>query len=215
MLSFSYLSLLYVAIFSLSFVANLERRQSTTGDLTWFDAGLGACGETNTASDYIVALNSDQWDGGSHCFAMITITHQGRSEQAQITDQCPTCSYGQLDLSEGLFAALSGGDPSEVGELYGATWFYGTSPTSSSSSQYTPTSTSQTPTFTPPPSTTSTSTSTTSTTSTSSSSSSASTTSSSSTSASATATSGPQVFSLLQQAVIQLAGFTTDAHTEN
>jgi len=32
-------------------------RRAISGGFTWYDAGLGACGKTNQASDYIVALN--------------------------------------------------------------------------------------------------------------------------------------------------------------
>jgi len=246
MLSFSYLSLLSIAISFPSFVvaspthgnlhlnhrskngettsnSSIQARQSSNAVFSWYVAGLGACGTTNSASDYIVALNTDQWDGGSHCYEMVTLTYQGKSVQAQITDECAEgCVSGQLDLTEGLFAALSGGDPNVIGKMYGGTWSYGNAPSttsSSSTSQYTPPSTSQTPTSTPPPSTTrtssSTSTSTTTSTSTSSSSSlltSSASTTSTSASASATATSGPQVFSLFQQALIQLAGVAADAN---
>jgi hypothetical protein len=47
----------------------------------------GACGIVNKASDFIVALNSAQYAGGEHCFKMITITVNGKSTQAQITDE--------------------------------------------------------------------------------------------------------------------------------
>ncbi|KAJ3854899.1 hypothetical protein EV368DRAFT_80165 [Lentinula lateritia] len=271
MRSFSYLSLLSIAIPSLFSptqaspghgkvrVSHVNRnvtpasnlkRDSTTGDFTYYVAGLGACGTTNTASDYIVALNSDvskisppsyltpgslrlilmqQWDGGSHCYEMVTLSYGGKT----VTDECPTCAYGQLDLTYSLFAALSGGDPNQIGEMYGGTWSFAdgssSSTSTSSTSQYTPPSTTQTPTSTstPPPSTTSSSSSSTqstsSWTSTSSSSSSTTTTSSSSSSsstsssasASPTASAGPQVLAQLQLALIQLGEFTANAYMAN
>ncbi|KAJ3787974.1 RlpA-like double-psi beta-barrel-protein domain-containing protein-containing protein [Lentinula aff. detonsa] len=252
--SLSYLSLLSLAISSFFYasqaspghgkvrVSHLNRnvhpasnskRDSTTGDFTYYVAGLGACGTTNTASDYIVALNSDQWDGGSHCYEMISLSYGGKTVTAQVTDECPTCSFGQLDLTYSLFAALSGGDPNVIGEMNGGTWSFAdgssSSTSTSSTSQYTPPSTTQTPTSTstPPPSTTSSSSSSTqstsSWTSTSSSSSSATTTSStsssssssSSASASPSASAGPQVLAQLQLALIQLGEFTTNAYLEN
>ncbi|EGO00715.1 hypothetical protein SERLA73DRAFT_133722, partial [Serpula lacrymans var. lacrymans S7.3] len=54
---------------------------------TYFQDGTGACGVFNQPSDYIVALNSAQFDGGAHCFAMITITVGDKTTQAQITDE--------------------------------------------------------------------------------------------------------------------------------
>ncbi|KAJ4484098.1 RlpA-like double-psi beta-barrel-protein domain-containing protein-containing protein [Lentinula lateritia] len=215
--------------------ASKLKRDSTTGDFTYYVAGLGACGTTNTASDYIVALNSDQWDGGSHCYEMVTLSYGGKTVTAQVTDECPTCAYGQLDLTYSLFAALSGGDPNQIGEMYGGTWSFAdgssSSTSTSSTSQYTPPSTTQTPTSTstPPPSTTSSSSSSTQSTSswtstssfsssattTSSSSSSSSTSTSSSASASPTASAGPQVLAQLQLALIQLGEFTANAYMAN
>ncbi|KAJ4486187.1 RlpA-like double-psi beta-barrel-protein domain-containing protein-containing protein [Lentinula aciculospora] len=244
--SFSYLSLLSVTI-SLFFSAtqastghgklrvshlsrnispaSISKRDPTTGAFTYYVAGLGACGTTNTANDFIVALNSDQWDGGSHCYEMVTLSYGGKTVTAQVTDQCPTCAYGQLDLTYSLFASLSGGDPNQIGEMQGGTWsFADDSSSTSSTSQYTPSSTMQTPTSTststPPPSTTSSSSSTLSTsswTSTFSSSSSITTTSSTSSSASAspTTSTGPQVLAQLQLAVIQLGGLTSNAYMGN
>ncbi|KAI0317824.1 RlpA-like double-psi beta-barrel-protein domain-containing protein-containing protein, partial [Amylostereum chailletii] len=70
---------------------------------TYYATGLGACGGYNKDSDFIVALNIEQWDGGSHCNDMITMSYGGKTTQAQIVDQCPGCPFGGLDLSPGLF----------------------------------------------------------------------------------------------------------------
>ncbi|EIN07546.1 hypothetical protein PUNSTDRAFT_103565 [Punctularia strigosozonata HHB-11173 SS5] len=86
---------------------------------TFYDVGLGACGINNVPSDFIVALNSAQYGGGypgPHCFAMITITVNGKTAQAQITDECPGCPYGGLDFSRGLFDHFA---DESVGVLYG------------------------------------------------------------------------------------------------
>jgi len=117
---------------------------------TYYAAGLGACGKVNTASDFIVALNAPQFDGGSHCFQTITITVNGKSIQAQITDRCAGCGYGGLDFSSGLFDFFGS---ESLGVLTGS-WVFGgaasPSTTSTSTSTWTWTSTSQ-----PPPSSTS------------------------------------------------------------
>ncbi|EIW84969.1 plant expansin, partial [Coniophora puteana RWD-64-598 SS2] len=83
---------------------------------TFFADGLGACGATNSPSDFIVALNSAQYGSGGYCFQMITITYNGKTTQAQITDECPGCPYGGLDMSTGLFDFFA--DPS-AGVIYG------------------------------------------------------------------------------------------------
>ncbi|KAF9227871.1 hypothetical protein BS17DRAFT_726484 [Gyrodon lividus] len=111
---------------------------------TYFADGLGACGATNQPSDFIVALNSAQYNGGQYCFQMITITANGKTTQAQVTDECPGCPYGGLDFSQGLFEFFS---DLSAGVLYG-TWNFGSG---SPAPAPAPTTTWQPP---PPPTTT-------------------------------------------------------------
>ncbi|KAG6815875.1 hypothetical protein H0H87_010618 [Tephrocybe sp. NHM501043] len=88
---------------------------------TFYDVGLGACGVTNVASDFIVALNSNQYGGGypgPNCFKKISMTYNGKTTTATITDECPGCPYGGLDLSRGLFKFFA---PESEGVLTG-TW---------------------------------------------------------------------------------------------
>ncbi|EGN95475.1 hypothetical protein SERLA73DRAFT_186504 [Serpula lacrymans var. lacrymans S7.3] len=125
---------------------------------TFYAVGLGACGQTNVPSDFIVALNTPQYGGGypgPECFKQITIEYNGKTAQATIMDECPGCPYGGLDFSEGLFDYFAA---ESVGVLYG-TWYYsdgsggGGGAPSSSSSQWTPPSSTWTPpssTWTPP-----------------------------------------------------------------
>ncbi|KAJ8521000.1 hypothetical protein ONZ45_g2230 [Pleurotus djamor] len=73
---------------------------------TWYDVGLGACGKYNVPSDFIVALNSAQYGGGypgPQCFKSITLSFGGKTANAVIMDECPSCPYGGLDLSKSLF----------------------------------------------------------------------------------------------------------------
>ncbi|KAI5480976.1 expansin family protein [Pseudohyphozyma bogoriensis] len=71
----------------------MKRGQSFSGRATFFAPGLGACGEYSSASDYMVALNEDQYGDlgavSSYCFKTITISYGGKSTQAQILDACP------------------------------------------------------------------------------------------------------------------------------
>ncbi|KIO13402.1 hypothetical protein M404DRAFT_60363, partial [Pisolithus tinctorius Marx 270] len=78
---------------------------------TYYAVGLGACGQTNVASDF-------QYGGGQYCFQMITITVNGKTAQAQIMDECPGCPDEGLDFSQGLFTFFS---DLSAGVLYG-TW---------------------------------------------------------------------------------------------
>lgn len=70
---------------------------------TFYAAGLGACGKTNSDNDFIVALNQAQYGSGSDCFKEITITANGKTHGATIVDECPGCPYGGLDMSKALF----------------------------------------------------------------------------------------------------------------
>ncbi|RPD65948.1 hypothetical protein L226DRAFT_519510 [Lentinus tigrinus ALCF2SS1-7] len=121
---------------------------------TYFPTGLNACGSFDHDSDFIVALNTHQWDGGSHCYEEITVEYQGKTAQAKITDECMECPYAAIDFSPGLFLYLIPGG-FDQGTAYGS-WNYGTGDAASE----TKTSTTKKPTSTskPPPSTTSTST---------------------------------------------------------
>ncbi|TFK27322.1 hypothetical protein FA15DRAFT_551915, partial [Coprinopsis marcescibilis] len=71
--------------------------------MTFYDAGLGACGRVNTNSDF-------QWAGGAHCFQQVTISFGGKRATATIMDLCPGCPYGGLDLSRGLFSFFASQD---------------------------------------------------------------------------------------------------------
>ncbi|KAJ8596908.1 hypothetical protein M405DRAFT_34414 [Rhizopogon salebrosus TDB-379] len=128
-----------------------DRIFSKRDQFTYFQDGQGACGTFNSPSDFIVALNSCDYDGGAHCFQTITITVNGKSTQAQITDECPGCPCGGLDLSEALFGFFA---PVSEGELSG-TWTYGDGGTSTTSTPL-PSTTKQSSTSTWTPSTTST-----------------------------------------------------------
>jgi len=110
--------------------------------LTFYNAGMGACGKTNSASDYIVALNHEQYGNGEYCFKTITITVGRKTVQATIVDECMGCPYGALDLSRGLFDDLG----SESTGVLSGSWEFGSGgdggSDSSSSSTPKPTSTS-------------------------------------------------------------------------
>ncbi|KXN82564.1 hypothetical protein AN958_02415 [Leucoagaricus sp. SymC.cos] len=75
---------------------------------TFYDVGgaAGACGQVNSPNQHIVALNSAQYGGGypgPHCFKQIVMKIGDKQTTATITDECPGCPYGGLDLTRGLF----------------------------------------------------------------------------------------------------------------
>ena len=88
-----------------------KRGPTYYGRATYYAAGLGACGEYNSGSDFIVALNAAQYGNmgqrSSWCGKTIAITYNGNTQYAQVQDACPSCPYGGLDMSEGLFSAFA------------------------------------------------------------------------------------------------------------
>jgi hypothetical protein len=60
------------------------------------------------SSDYIVALQTSVYNGGSHCGQQIKATANGKSVTLTVADECPSCvSSGSIDLSESAFLALA------------------------------------------------------------------------------------------------------------
>ncbi|KAJ3795105.1 RlpA-like double-psi beta-barrel-protein domain-containing protein-containing protein [Lentinula aff. detonsa] len=114
-------------------------RQDTTssgttysGDGTWYETGLGACGITNTDGDPIVAAawqTFDQYPGATAnpndnpiCNKQVTLYYGGKSVTATITDRCAGCEgAADLDMSPSLFDTLVG-DPG-IGRV-SITWHY-------------------------------------------------------------------------------------------
>ncbi|KAF8310653.1 barwin-like endoglucanase, partial [Clavulina sp. PMI_390] len=65
--------------------------------------GLGACGWTNSNSDYIVAMSASRYTS-SVCGKMVSITANGKTHTAEVVDECPGCSANSLDMSPTLFS---------------------------------------------------------------------------------------------------------------
>lgn len=136
-------------------LATRDQTSFTNERFTWYDVGLGACGQTNVPGDFIVALTHLQFGSGypaEVCFSSITIEVDGKQAQATIMDECMGCPYGGLDFSKGLFEYFA---PTSVGVLTGNWWFNdgGAAPAPSPTPSPTHTTTPPPP---PPPKTTST-----------------------------------------------------------
>jgi len=74
-----------------------------TGRGTWFNPGLGACGDTNSDSDPVVAIGAPRFGSGGNCFQWIKITANGVTAFGQTLDECEGCGENDLDLSPSLF----------------------------------------------------------------------------------------------------------------
>ncbi|KAI9494282.1 RlpA-like double-psi beta-barrel-protein domain-containing protein-containing protein, partial [Zychaea mexicana] len=95
-----------------------------SGTGTWFipstqGGSAGACGGDNEDDAQIVALNQEQYGDTSSksdwCGKKVEISHNGKSTTATITDACPECVSGDLDLTQAVFKALE--SDLDVGEL--------------------------------------------------------------------------------------------------
>ncbi|GKT46615.1 papain inhibitor [Colletotrichum spaethianum] len=95
-----------------------------TGDLTYYDVGLGACGQTYSDSDLIVAVSHYIWDavqsGGNPnsnplCGKKIRVRRDGEgSVDVTVVDRCTGCEPTDLDLSPAVFDRLANKDQGRV-----------------------------------------------------------------------------------------------------
>ncbi|KAJ4485265.1 RlpA-like double-psi beta-barrel-protein domain-containing protein-containing protein [Lentinula aciculospora] len=133
---------------------SLEGKRSVTvtdfsggsGDGTYFEPGLGACGITNSATDYIAAIGEDFFDqyaihmgvtsGNPNenpiCNKKVIATYQGKSVTVAITDRCGGCTNPySLDFTLTAFSQLA---DQSVGRITGMTWVWADSDSSGSGS---------------------------------------------------------------------------------
>ncbi|KAJ6604748.1 RlpA-like double-psi beta-barrel-protein domain-containing protein-containing protein [Mycena vulgaris] len=102
-----------------------------TGEATYYNTGLGACGFTDSDStSYIAAMsveifdNYPNYDGTNPnnnplCKKKVKATYNGKSVTVAITDRCTGCSATDLDFSPLAFQELA---ELSVGRLTGMTW---------------------------------------------------------------------------------------------
>ncbi|KAH6919069.1 hypothetical protein BKA70DRAFT_1088494 [Coprinopsis sp. MPI-PUGE-AT-0042] len=118
---------LFVALSSYSAVAGpasfvpattLERRVSNSQWSFYNVQSPTACGTFQSDSDFIVALNAQDFGGfpGRHCGKTITLRRNGKTAKAQIRDICVTCPQGGLELTPSLFKVFS---PLDAGTIVG------------------------------------------------------------------------------------------------
>lgn len=99
---------------------------SNSGRMTFYTVGMGSCGQTNSDTELVVALNHIDMANGSNpnknpkCGKKINIFHGGKTVQATIVDTCPVCDKGAIDVSPAVFSKFADFD---VGVLT-ASWDY-------------------------------------------------------------------------------------------
>ncbi|KAI8954370.1 RlpA-like double-psi beta-barrel-protein domain-containing protein-containing protein [Xylaria longipes] len=102
-----------IAAFTTSVVA-------VTGDMTFFNPGLGACGGTDNDGSAVVALNTADYANGANCGRWITIQGNGRQTAARVVDLCPGCGTHGIDVSPAIFDDIA---DLSVGRI-SVTWFF-------------------------------------------------------------------------------------------
>lgn len=86
-----------------------------SGEGTYYDVGLGSCGQTDSNSQFVAALNAPQMKNGDNpnnnpqCGKKIKVTNpaNGKSVTVKLVDTCPPCASGDVDLSPSAFAAIA------------------------------------------------------------------------------------------------------------
>ncbi|KAJ9653923.1 hypothetical protein H2198_006974 [Neophaeococcomyces mojaviensis] len=94
-----------------------------TGDLTYYDPALGACGYTNDGSDAICAVSHFIFDAvsvGSNpnanplCGKKIRARRNGKSIDLTVVDRCVGCQPTDIDTTRSVFADLASIDDGRV-----------------------------------------------------------------------------------------------------
>jgi len=100
-----------------------------SGDGTYYEIGLGACGVTNTDSQLVAAMPWEMFDSytpngnpnkNPNCFKNATVHYTNdagvtKSVVVQFMDRCAGCKYGDIDLSPAAFQCLA---PLSLGRIH-------------------------------------------------------------------------------------------------
>lgn len=87
-----------------------------SGDGTYYSPGSGACGGTNSESDYIVAISQHLYDAKKGaCGKKIEAFYGNKSVIVDVVDSCEGCNYYDLDFSPAAFAKLA---DKELGRIH-------------------------------------------------------------------------------------------------
>jgi len=80
-----------------------------TGKATFYDlgSGTGNCSfPSSPADDLFVALGPDQYSAGAACGTYLDVTGPKGKVRVKVTDSCPECAAGHLDLSRTAFKKI-------------------------------------------------------------------------------------------------------------
>ncbi|EEQ83605.1 uncharacterized protein BDCG_00410 [Blastomyces dermatitidis ER-3] len=96
-----------------------------TGDMTFYDGGLGSCGfDIETDGEDVVALGAGLSGPRSNdnplCGMVVTIRFDGKTHNATVKDKCGGCGNGDLDATRSLFRRFGDEDQGRLGVEW---WF--------------------------------------------------------------------------------------------
>jgi hypothetical protein len=119
----------YTSASSGSSDGNPASGKSYTGEMTYFTPGMGACGETSSETDSMVAVSMhlfDQYTPNGNpnknplCGKTVTIQGKdGKTHEATIWDRCVGCAEADLDMPEAFFDTVTS---HADGRAYGMSW---------------------------------------------------------------------------------------------
>ncbi|EEU45161.1 uncharacterized protein NECHADRAFT_123159 [Fusarium vanettenii 77-13-4] len=99
-----------------------------TGEFTYYDIGMGACGDDDSGKDEsenIVALShllmGTVSNGNPMCGKTITIKANGKTTTAVVKDKCMGCAVNDIDVSKKCFKEISG--DLDAGRIEVEWWF--------------------------------------------------------------------------------------------
>jgi expansin (peptidoglycan-binding protein) len=79
-----------------------------SGEGTYYGAtGEGACSFDASSNRMIAAMNRTDYAGSAACGAYVTVTGPKGKVTVRITDECPECAAGDIDLSAEAFALIA------------------------------------------------------------------------------------------------------------
>jgi expansin (peptidoglycan-binding protein) len=80
---------------------------SAAGQATYYAAdGGGNCSFDKVAEPLVVALGNAEYQGGAACGGYLDVKGPKGSVRVKITDRCPECAAGHIDLSRQAFARI-------------------------------------------------------------------------------------------------------------
>ncbi|KAE8350830.1 RlpA-like double-psi beta-barrel-protein domain-containing protein-containing protein [Aspergillus coremiiformis] len=94
-----------------------------TGDLTYYDPGMGSCGISSSNSDLVCAVSHVLFDAASKgsnpnanplCGLKIRLKREESSVDVKVVDRCVGCAVKDLDVSPAVFKKLADMDLGRV-----------------------------------------------------------------------------------------------------